>query len=224
VAGGLDAVFLDVGGVMYDDGVYRDTLLLALRELGADVSDEAFAREYEACRRAQSGSFRGRLAARFLGPGADVAEVERRASRHWHYPSASLEPDVRRCLEALARRYRLGVIANQLSSVREAMKRDGIERFFEVWAISEDLGVQKPDPRFFSHALELAGVEASRSVMVGDRLDYDVRPARAIGMRAVWVLRGEAPDEPTPEQLAEADAAVRSLDELPAALERLERL
>jgi putative hydrolase of the HAD superfamily len=116
------------------------------------------------------------------------------------------------------------MIANQLSSVREAMKRDGIERFFEVWAISEDLGVQKPDPRFFSHALELAGVEASRSVMVGDRLDYDVRPARAIVMRAVWVLRGEAPDEPTPEQLAEADAAVRSLDELPAALERLERL
>ena len=58
--------------------------------------------------------------------------------------------------------------------------------------------------------------------MVGDRLDYDMRPAKAAGMRAVWVLRGEAPDDPTPEQLAEADAAIRGLDELPAALERLE--
>ncbi len=37
-------------------------------------------------------------------------------------------------------------------------------------------------------------------------------------MSTVWVLRGEAPMEPTPEQLAEADAAVRSLAELPAAL------
>ena len=27
-------------------------------------------------------------------------------------------------------------------------------------------------------------------------------------MRTVWVLRGEAPDDPTPEQLAEADACV----------------
>ena len=57
--------------------------------------------------------------------------------------------------------------------------------------------------------------------MVGDRLDYDVRPARRAGMKAVWVLRGEAPDDPTPEQLAEADVAIRGLDELPAALERI---
>ena len=41
-------------------------------------------------------------------------------------------------------------------------------------------------------------------------------------MRAVWVLRGEAPDDPTPGQLAEADAAIRGLDELPAALKALE--
>jgi FMN phosphatase YigB (HAD superfamily) len=40
-------------------------------------------------------------------------------------------------------------------------------------------------------------------------------------MHAVWVLRGEAPDEPSPEQLAEADAAVRRLDELPDALDAM---
>jgi FMN phosphatase YigB (HAD superfamily) len=52
-------------------------------------------------------------------------------------------------------------------------------------------------------------------VMIGDRLDYDVRPAKAAGMRTVWVLRGEAPDEPTLEQLAEPDAAVLDLTEVP---------
>jgi putative hydrolase of the HAD superfamily len=57
--------------------------------------------------------------------------------------------------------------------------------------------------------------------MVGDRLDYDVRPARAEGMRAVWVLRGEAPRRPTAEQLGEADASIHSLSELPAVLESL---
>jgi putative hydrolase of the HAD superfamily len=34
----------------------------------------------------------------------------------------------------------------------------------------------------------------------------------------MWVLRGEAPDDPTPAQLAEADAAVRDLTEVPALL------
>jgi FMN phosphatase YigB (HAD superfamily) len=101
------------------------------------------------------------------------------------------------------------------------MHRDGLVPFFEVWAVSDDLGLQKPDPALFLHALKTADVEPSRAVMVGDRLDYDVRPAKAAGMRTVWVLRGEAPDDPTPEQLAETDASVRDLTELPGAIEHL---
>ncbi len=221
VTGSLSFVFLDVGGVMYDDGVYRQALLRALRELGAEVSEADFAAEYEACRNAQAGSFRERLTRRFLGRDADVGLVEVTAAPYWTYPSGSLEPDVFPCLEALSGRFRLGVIANQLSGVRASMRRDGIERFFEVWAVSEDLGVQKPDRRIFVRALELASVEPSRVAMVGDRLDYDIIPAGATGLQTVWVLRGEAPDDPTTEQLAVADAVIRSLSELPAALERL---
>ncbi|HSL11428.1 MAG TPA: HAD hydrolase-like protein, partial [Actinomycetota bacterium] len=56
------------------------------------------------------------------------------------------------------------------------------------------------------------------AAMVGDRLDYDIRPAKAAGMRSIWLLRGEAPDDPTPAQLAEPDAAIGDLRELPAAL------
>jgi len=217
----LEVVFLDIGGVMYDDGVYRDALLAALRELGADVTDAAFGSAYDECRRLQDGSFKARLAARFLGPGADVDEVERRASRRWLYPPGSLEPDVAPSLERLrVAGYRLGVIANQPSVVREAVERDGILPAFDVWVVSEDLGVDKPDPRIFAHAVAKAGAEPEACVMVGDRLDYDVRPARSAGMRAVWVLRGEAPDDPAEEQLAEADAAIADLAELPVVLER----
>ena len=61
--------------------------------------------------------------------------------------------------------------------------------------MSDDLGLQKPDPKLFSHVLHTAGVSPAATVMLGDRLDYDVRPAKAAGMHAVWVLRGEAPDE-----------------------------
>jgi FMN phosphatase YigB (HAD superfamily) len=102
--------------------------------------------------------------------------------------------------------------------VREAMRRDGLDRAFDVWGVSDDVGLEKPDPRLFAHTLSVAGTEPALSVMVGDRLDYDVRPAASLGMRTVWVLRGEAPDEPTPEQLAEADASIRALDELPRLL------
>ena len=216
----LEFVFFDIGGVMYDDRVYALAWRRALREAGAGFNDAAFEREYAAARKEQNGSFRRRLTDRFLGPRANLAELERVAARYWSYPTGALLDDVRPCLEALSGRYRLGVIANQPRTVRSVLDRDGLAGFFEVWGVSEDLGVQKPDPQLFRLTLQTAGVAGSGAVMLGDRLDYDMRPAREAGMRTVWVLRGEAPDEPSAAQLAEADAAISGLDELPSVLER----
>jgi HAD superfamily hydrolase (TIGR01509 family) len=217
--GAVEMVFFDIGGVMYDDSIYARSWRRALRESGAVFTDEEFDDAYAGARAAQSGSFRRRLTRRFLGEEADLGAVEALASRYWAYPATALYPDVKPCLDAIAGRYRLGVIANQPTSVRGAMERDGLTGYFEVWGVSDDLGLQKPDPKLFSHVLYMAGVSPARTVMVGDRLDYDVRPAKTAGMRAVWVLRGEAPDAPTPEQLAEPDAHVRALDEVPEMLE-----
>jgi HAD superfamily hydrolase (TIGR01509 family) len=220
-AGGpLEVVFFDIGGVMYDDTVYARSWRRALRESGASFTDQEFDDEYVAARSEQSGSFRRRLTERFLGTDRRLADVESVAARYWSYPTSALYPDVRPCLDALSGRYRLGVIANQPTSVRAAMERDALVAYFQVWGVSDDLGLQKPDPALFAHVLEVAGVDAGRTVMLGDRLDYDVRPARSVGMRTIWVLRGEAPDDPTAAQLAEADAGVHSLGEVPALLER----
>jgi putative hydrolase of the HAD superfamily len=215
-------VFFDIGGVMYDDTVYARALNTALRSLGATFADAEFDDVYREARAAQAGSFRRLLSRRFLGPDADIRALEAEASKHWDYPPEALYADVRPCLDVLAGRYRLGIIANQPSAVRDALHRDGLDDSFEVWGVSDDVGFAKPDPRLFAHALDVAGVVPGASVMVGDRLDYDVRPAKTAGMHAVWMLRGEAPDKPTPEQLAEADASVHDLSELPATLEALE--
>jgi putative hydrolase of the HAD superfamily len=214
----VDVVFFDIGGVMYDDTVYARALDRALRDLGASFDDAEFAATYAEARAAQSGSFRDKLARRFLGPDADVQAVERAASKHWEYPPGSMYPDVLPCLRALCAEFRLGIVANQPSAVRAALVRDGVAGFVELWNVSEDVGLEKPDPRLFEGAIAASGVAAGRTVMVGDRLDRDVRPARDAGMRTVWVLRGEAPDAPTDEQLAEADVAIPGLDHLAVAL------
>jgi HAD superfamily hydrolase (TIGR01549 family) len=216
----IEIVFLDIGGVLYDDTVYARAWNRALRDAGAHFTDDEFEEEYTRARTEQSGSFRRRLMARFL-PEGDLRELETIAGRSWHYPPSALYGDAIPCLEELQDRYRLGVIANQPGEVRTAMRRDGLEPFFEVWGVSDELGVGKPDPRLFELAATTAGVLPSAAVMVGDRLDYDMRPAKRVGMRAIWMLRGEAPDRPTPAQLEEADGSVRTLADLPAELARV---
>jgi HAD superfamily hydrolase (TIGR01509 family) len=209
----IEMVFLDIGGVLYDDGVYARAWRKALREGGADFTDEEFDAEYAACRAAQDGSFRRRLADRFLWPNADVDDLARVAARYWDYPPTAVHPDAAPTLERLRdARLRLGLIANQPSDVRNALRRDGLGGFFDTWAISDDLGLHKPDPALFVEALRVAGVDPTVAVMVGDRLDYDIRPANLAGMHTIWLLRG---DDPTEAQLAEPDRAIRELPELP---------
>ncbi len=85
--------------------------------------------------------------------------------------------------------YRVAIIANQ-PAIREVQLRAmGVEA--DVMAMSEGLGVAKPDPAFFARSLELMGSPLPADVAyVGDRVDNDVLPAAAAGMRAVWIRRG----------------------------------
>ncbi len=218
----LEAVFLDIGGTLYDDRWYSEALLRALRDLGAEIDEEDFRDEYDRWRSHPQGSFRSVMARHFLGADADPVVVTQAMERYWCYPAEALMPGARDALEHLDGTYTVGIIADQQSSVRESLARDALDRYVDVWCISADLGMEKPDPRVFETALERAGVDdPKRAVMVGDRLDDDVRPSREVGMRSVWVLTGKAPLHPTQEQLAEPDLAIKSLEELPDALLKL---
>jgi HAD superfamily hydrolase (TIGR01493 family) len=223
----IDLVLLDIGGPIYDDATYRDALLRATRELAAErgerIDDADFLKLYDEHRQKQCGSLRTAVAERFL-TGDDRQRLSDWADRYWEYPPSALYPDVLPTLRALKERFRIAVVANQRAAVIDALRRDGIASYIDIWAISEMVGAQKPDPVIFRYALDEAGVDPKHAVHVGNRLDTDVRGADRVGLRTVWVLRGEAPPNPTPEQLDEPDAAVSSLAELPTALDRLQRI
>ena len=137
-------------------------------------------------------------------------EVE---ERFGGFRGEDLYPDALRALEGLrSKGYRVAITANQPARRDAELRALGVE--VEVMAMSEAMGVSKPDPAFFARTLELIGSpDPSDVAYVGDRVDNDVRPSRAAGMRAVWIRRG-------PWGYLHEDATgaahleVRSLDEL----------
>ena len=68
----------------------------------------------------------------------------------------------------------------------------GILDFFDPRAIisSWDWQVMKPDRRLFTIACAQAGVAPQEAVMIGDRLDNDIAPAKAVEMRTIWIRQG----------------------------------
>lgn len=100
-----------------------------------------------------------------------------------------LYPDALPCMATLREAgYRLAVVANQPWQRADELRAIGVEA--DIIAMSEELGVAKPDPAFFARCLQLMAVDPAQVVYVGDRVDNDVLPAAEAGMRAVWIRRG----------------------------------
>jgi FMN phosphatase YigB (HAD superfamily) len=215
----LRAVFLDVGGPVYDDENYVSAVRTALDQMRtedgrAPVDEAEFRAIYDGIRDQQGGSLRSALARELLGDQSRRSELHQRTRQHWVHPEGTLYPDVQPFLAALHGSVCIGVLANQEAVVVDALRRDGIADYIDVWGVSALVGYEKPSPELFGWALTEAGTDATAAVHIGNRLDTDVRPAKALGLGTVWVTRGEAPDAPTAEQRAEPDLVVPSLDGL----------
>jgi FMN phosphatase YigB (HAD superfamily) len=130
--------------------------------------------------------------------------------------SDDLYPDAAACLSDLhAAGYRIGLAGNQPAEAAHTLCACGLAAHFI--ATSGEWGVEKPAWAFFAHVTNVSGIAAHRIVYVGDRLDNDVLPAQAYGMRAVFIRRGPwghiHADRP---EAAQADAQIDSLTDLPA--------
>ena len=128
----------------------------------------------------------------------DVSEELRGIYDSVNLPMPGALPLVR----ALADRYRLGIVANQFVECRGALARRGLLEHFDVVAISEELGLYKPDPALFRWALDQSGADAREVLMIGDRHDNDIVPAASLGMSTIWVRwrtwrdKGWEPEDP----------------------------
>lgn len=124
-----------------------------------------------------------------LAPGMDIMAIRRGRLSADAPLESDLYPDVRPAFAALrAAGARIGIAGNQPLEARPALEALGLGADFI--ATSAGWGVQKPDARFFVHVVEACGAPADGITYVGDRVDNDVLPALAAGMRAAYVPRG----------------------------------
>ena len=109
----------------------------------------------------------------------------------WHSEDEIPFEDALDTLESLKEQgYKLGIIANQSAGTAQRLENWGLLKYFDVVAASAELGVSKPNKLIFEKAIELAGCQLQNTVMVGDRLDNDIIPAKTLGMKTVWIRKG----------------------------------
>lgn len=135
-------------------------------------------------------------------------------------PGLTLMPRIGSVLKDLASDFGLVIAGQYGRRLLDLLEFHDLLGCFSTLLTQDDFSITKPDPRYYEQILAKAGRVAERSVMIGDRIDKDVVPAKAVGMRTIRVRVGiHATQEPrTPDEVP--DAEVSSVTELPDAVRR----
>jgi HAD superfamily hydrolase (TIGR01549 family) len=134
-----------------------------------------------------------------------------------------LYADVRPCLQELRDLGFQVIIAGNQPARRTSQLR-ALDLPNDVLVMSEELGVEKPDPAFFEAIVDLSATnDPGELLYVGDRVDNDVVPASEAGWRTCWLRRGPWGQlQDLPDDL-EPDLVLEGLGELPLLLSEWRR-
>jgi putative hydrolase of the HAD superfamily len=216
------SVLFDFGGTLDANGItWKERFFRLYRDEGVTLLSEQFDQAFYAADDALAGTIPTTLRlwdtvvrlARGVTDALDLHDgslVERIATRFVDEARNRLSANLQ-LLEALSRRYRLGIVSNFHGNLATVCHEVGLSPFLKVVVESAHVGCVKPDPRIFLLALEALGSDPTQAVFVGDSLRRDMAGARGVGMAHIWLKSetssGEGPCCPN-------DLVIHTLDEL----------
>ena len=91
-------------------------------------------------------------------------------------------------IEDLSSKYILSIVTNGLTSVQERrLKKSTIAKHFKDIVISESIGISKPHPDIFEHAINNLGTfNKDEVLMIGDNLNSDIRGGINYNIDTCW--------------------------------------
>lgn len=136
------------------------------------------------------------------------------------WPEIEVLYNVDAVLQKIYGKYSLCVASNAGESdtlmMRKALERADLDKYFNFFYTSKDLGHSKPDPLFYEEILCQSGFSAKESLMIGNDYAKDIVGAKQVGMHSILFN-----EEANLGEFPEADYVINGFIELPAILEIL---
>lgn len=159
----------------------------------------------------------------YVRPDTELFQDIRRRFETLDYPSLlAVRPEAVEVCRRLSEDYVLATAANQPVITTEILEKAGVLKHFAFKEMSAGIGYSKPDLRFFTYILDQISIQPANAVMVGDRQDNDIVPAKMLGMYALRWKGGLFKDQEIRLPSEEPDGELTSLHELPELIEKLD--
>ena len=115
-------------------------------------------------------------------------------------------------LKELSERYNLYIVSNGTATVQDKrIELADISKYFKNIFISQRIGVNKPDVRFFEACFgEIEDFKKEETIIIGDSLSSDIKGGNNAGIRTVWYNPNCANNKTD----AKVDFEIKTLDKI----------
>jgi putative hydrolase of the HAD superfamily len=128
---------------------------------------------------------------------SDFKEIEDTFEEMMLTAPPPLKDGVKDTLQELSENYEIGLISNIGISpgwiVKKVFKIYDIEKYFKLTLFSDETGFYKPKPIMFETALKKLNCKPQNAIHIGDRLDTDIKGAKACNMLTIWLNDSNSP-------------------------------
>jgi len=194
-------LFFDVGSTLIDESRVYEDRMKKIAELSGITPQQIYEHAISLYRRNKKGDL-------------EISKQLGIELPKWESQYEKLYTDSENCLKRLSRNYEIGIIANQPLGTSERLENLGVRKYIDLVIASAEEGVSKPDRRIFEIALERSGCKPENAVMIGDRIDNDIVPAKQLGMKTIWIKQGFGSLWTVMDESEKADIEVNNLSDI----------
>jgi len=180
----IRAVYFDFGGVLVRTEDKEPRTRLAER-LGLSYREiEGVVFTSESSRLASIGKIPEEAHWQACAQALGVSRQEMDAIGQEFFAGDAIDTGLLDTIRSLRPQYKVGLISNAWSGLRAYITRNGFADIFDHMVISAEVGMMKPEPQIYYHALEQFGVTPQESVFLDD-FQENITGAQAIGINAI---------------------------------------
>jgi HAD superfamily hydrolase (TIGR01549 family) len=214
----MNVVFLDVGGVILDESNLEQEKAQILTEIISsrvpyDIK-QYWRDTFEATQIFVPSTYDFVL---YKSLGLEAFwSAKHRFNEIWNSSKHKLIPmtGLRDFFSRISGSFKVGILGQYGNEILELLEDEGVLDFLTYRHTQEEFNLTKPDPRYFEAVIARCGESPDHCIMIGDRIDKDVIPARQIGMKTVRIKTGIHKEQKprTPSEIP--DSTVESLEEI----------
>lgn len=227
----ITTVLLDAGGVILDESEHEKVLADVITNTIKEVKPEYTKDQYyldieEAVQHFNPKTYRY-VIWKYTRP--DIVaynELYSRSMEVWKEQQPPLKLYDRFAKEAkeISQHFNIGMAGQYRNAILSFLEKEDVLKYIKYPFTQDDFEITKPDPRYFEQMIQRIGVSTEECIMVGDRIDNDIVPAKQLGMKTILIRVGLHKDQQPRLPIEQPDIELESISGLAAAIEELGRI